>query len=149
MSDLRAPDGATHLEADSQTDATSSRATQHAISPVTPTRATEESLWLTPEVDIYDHEDHYTLLADLPGVHERDVELEFEGETLSLCAKVNRKDPSPMLHREYRVGGFRRRFRLAESVDLDTAAAKLQEGVLSVRLPKSRATRRRQIPING
>ena len=130
-------------------DAANNNEGPHAISPVTPTAGKNETLLLTPEVDIYDHQDHYVLFTDLPGVHERDVELEFEGETLSLVAKVNRKDPTPMLHREYRVGGFRRRFRLGESVDLDNAEAHLKDGVLSVRLPKSRVVKRRQIPISG
>ena len=130
-------------------DVSEERHPSHEVAPVSTSNSSREKLWLTPEVDIYDHPDHYALFVDVPGVHENDVELEFEGETLTLSAAVNRKDPSPMLHREYRIGSFKRRFRLNDTVDLESAEAQLSDGVLSVRLPKARATQRRQIPISS
>ena len=103
---------------------------------------------LTPEVDIYDHQDFVTVVADVPGVHESGLRLLFEGDTLSLDAQIATHSPSPMLHREYRTGNYQRRFRIGENVDMEKITASLVAGVLTVTLPKSQPVRR-QITINA
>ena len=107
----------------------------------------EISLGATPVVDIVDKDDAYKLTAELPGVDEKQVEIGFSNGTLTIEGK---KDEAPedakqdhfVSERHY--GGFHRTFRVPDGVDPDKIEATFRNGVLSVTLPKTAESRRKQ-----
>ena len=105
------------------------------------------SLGATPTVDIVDKDDAYKLTAELPGVDEKQVEIGFSDGTLTIEGK---KDEEPEDARqdhfvsERRFGDFHRTFRVPDGVDPDKIEASFKNGVLSVTLPKTAESRRKQ-----
>lgn len=102
-----------------------------------------------PRVDIVELGEEFRIDAEMPGVAKDDVELHFEKGTLSIRGKVQTpgNSESPYDVREYGVGDFERDFRLGDGIDHELIAAELKDGVLTVRLPKARATLPRKIEI--
>jgi len=110
------------------------------------TRARRASV---PKVDIYETPDAVVLLADLPGVLEKDLHITLENDVLTLEGTAqprNRPGYSPV-HQEYNLGDYRRVFTLATEVDRDKIEATLNAGVLRLVLPKSEPMRARRIPV--
>lgn len=108
---------------------------------MTKTEATEAvtkpvETFATPAVDVYESDEELLLFADLPGVKKGGVKLRFEEDRLFLEARANDD-----------MHVFRRSFALEDRFDADRIEAKLDDGVLSVHLPKSEHARPREIPI--
>lgn len=97
---------------------------------------TEQVRALTPPVDIFESAQELLLLADLPGIGKEDVTLHFEKDRLTLEAK----SPTVRYHREFLV---------SSGVDVDKTEAAVQQGVLTLRLPKAKALQTRQIKVLG
>jgi HSP20 family protein len=109
---------------------------------------TREGTFYVPDVDILDGSDGITLLADLPGVKKENIDIDVRDGVLTLTATV---DPVPErfnpVYREYDIGGFTRRFTLGERVDQGKINAKLDNGVLTLTLPKAEEAKPRKIEI--
>jgi HSP20 family protein len=93
----------------------------------------------TPGVDIVENEKEIVLRADLPGVDEKDIDVQVEDGTLTLKAerKFEKESKDGDYHRVERAyGSFHRSFSLPENVDADNVAATYKKGVLAVTLPK-------------
>ncbi|MBM9577351.1 Hsp20/alpha crystallin family protein [Leptospira sp. 201903070] len=92
---------------------------------------------LTPRVDVYSDDENIYLLADLPGVEEKDVQVQIEKDQLSISGKtVERNIPGELRYSEYRTGEYRRSFTLTEAVEEDKISALYKNGVLNLTLPK-------------
>ncbi|EMF80958.1 CS domain protein [Leptospira weilii serovar Topaz str. LT2116] len=92
---------------------------------------------LTPKVDVYSDEENIYLFADLPGVEEKDVQVELEKDQLTISGKTFEKDISGELrYSEFRTGEYKRTFALAESIEEDHISAIYKNGVLNLTLPK-------------
>ncbi|EMP82702.1 CS domain protein [Leptospira santarosai str. CBC1531] len=92
---------------------------------------------LTPRVDVYSDEKNIYLLADLPGVEEKDVQVQLEKDQLTVSGKTSGKDISGELrYSEFRMGEYKRTFTLAESIEEDQISAVYKNGVLNLTLPK-------------
>ena len=101
-------------------------------------------------IDLYRDGDHYTLNADLPGIDASSVELDVDGQYLTIRAE--RVAPSAegiaWLARENRSNGsFVRRLTLGESVDRENISAKYDAGVLSVTIPVAEKAKARKIEV--
>lgn len=92
-----------------------------------------------PTVDIIDAKDATTLVLDLPGVDEKNVDISVEKNILTI--KGRQADPGfeqkSLVYSEYGTGDYHRTFVLSEDVDKDGIGATLKDGVLRVRLPKA------------
>ena len=101
----------------------------------------------TFKIDIEETEKEYLVEAEMPGVKKDEIDLGIEED--NLCITVNRaeeanKDGKNYVHRERRQTSMSRRVRLADA-NLDEIKAKLEEGVLTVTIPKkdkSQATKK-------
>jgi len=96
----------------------------------------------TFKLDIEETEKEYLIEAELPGVKKEEIGLDVEDD--NLCISVNRteednKDGKNYIHRERRVTSMSRRVRLA-NVNLDEIKAKLDDGILTVTIPKDEKT---------
>lgn len=103
-----------------------------------------------PSVDVFEFEDRYELTADVPGAAKDAVALALEDGVLTLDAPARSRTPesaSPVLT-EYGVGRYHRRFRVGDDVDPERVGASLDDGVLTVTLPKAERSRARRIEIS-
>ncbi|HPF34686.1 MAG TPA: Hsp20/alpha crystallin family protein [Candidatus Krumholzibacteria bacterium] len=105
---------------------------------------------LTPRTDILESDREFLLRLDLPGVAREDVAIELDGETLTIKAELHAEgaDGYTFLRRER--GGdlrFERSFELGRRIDRDGIGAALNDGVLTVSLPKNEQAVARKIEI--
>ena len=102
-----------------------------------------------PQVDVYETDSEFVLVADVPGAAEGDIDLTIEKDVLTLYAKVEEPtyDGFEPRWRGYGVGDWRRSFRLSEAVDRENVDAALKDGVLRVTLPKAKESLRKSIPV--
>ena len=110
---------------------------------------TEVAGW-TPPVDIEETDDSYVIEAELPGVKEKDVDIEHVGSEISVTGEIKERDRKGVLRRQTRrTGRFEYRVRLPEQVDAEKIDANLEGGVLTVRVPKSQRAQRRRIEVKS
>jgi HSP20 family protein len=111
--------------------------------------STDTSGWL-PFVDVEEADDAYVVEVDLPGVRRDDVDIELVGNELSISGEVKEQERKGVLrHQTRRRGRFAYRIVLADQVDAEKVEAKLAEGVLKVRVPKSERAQRRKIEVKA
>jgi HSP20 family protein len=103
-----------------------------------------------PAMDLVEADDHFVLKADLPGLDEKDVSIEVEGDVLTVSGerKEEHERTGEGFHRiERSFGGFRRSLTLPEGVDPESVTASFDKGVLQVRIPKPEERKPRRIAI--
>ena len=104
---------------------------------------------VAPFVDVYETDDDFHLVANMPGVARDDVKLKLEEESLSIFGKVNYND---LKNRKYilnenEIGNYYRKFRISNSVDETKIEARFENGQLTVKLPKHDRIKPRTIEI--
>jgi len=114
--------------------------------------ALSTSVW-HPTVDISEQDDAYEVKADLPGVAKDDIKLKIANNVLSLTGerKSEREDgkQGDTYHRfERSYGSFTRSFSLPSAVDEGKVTANFKDGVLTVKLPKSKSAMPKAIKVN-
>jgi len=105
-----------------------------------------------PAVDIKEEKDRFVILADLPGVDPKDIEVTMESGVLTL--KGERASDKEESHEGYKRverirGTFYRRFSLPDTADADRIEAKGKNGVLEITLPKSEKGQPRKIAVKS
>jgi len=105
--------------------------------------------WM-PAMDLVETDDHFVLRADLPGVSEDDVKIEFEDGTLTVSGE-RRAEHESKDEGYYRVerafGSFSRSLTLPQGIDPAAVGASFDRGVLEVRIPKPEQRKPRRIEI--
>lgn len=114
-----------------------------------PQQAPVRRVLCQPPVDIYEEPDGLVLRADLPGVTKDSLDLVIEDNVLKIFGRASTTfDPEARgVHHEFRMGDFYRSFIFGEEVDPDNIRAELEDGVLTLRLPR-RPTRPRRIELD-
>ena len=95
---------------------------------------------LKPSVEINESNDSFMISADLPGIEKSDIEVKVEENTLILSASrhIDQSDNNEKYHyNERRFGTFSRSFKLPKTVKEEKITAKLDNGVLSIVIPKT------------
>lgn len=103
-----------------------------------------------PPVDLVETPDAFVFRVELAGVARDDIDIEVDQRTLRLrgIKRFTREVDQQRFHRmECGYGRFERRFTLPVDVDTDRVAAKLEEGVLTVRVPKVQSQVVRKVEI--
>lgn len=119
-----------------------------------PERADEEAAtsdWL-PAVDIKEEENAFVIHADVPGVDPKDIEVHMEDGVLSIRGerKFDKEEEKEGYKRVERVrGSFFRRFSLPDTADAENISARVDKGVLELRIPKQERMRPRRITVEG
>jgi HSP20 family protein len=103
----------------------------------------------SPHVDVYETPEETLVVAEIPGVDPAKVELSITGNQLTFRGvKEPGELPEPQLQvRERRFGSFLRQVTVPSDVDFDGTQADVKNGVLTIRLPKRRSAKPRNIPI--
>ena len=104
---------------------------------------------LAPAVDILHDGESYSIVMDLPGVTGNDLKLDLEQGNLTVHATRETYNGKTRLLRQGRHGGgeFQRRFTVGEDVDRDKVSARLEDGILTITLPRRAEDRKRRIEI--
>jgi len=96
-----------------------------------------ERSWVSPAVDVFESEVEYLLVADMPGVQVDELHLDLDGGELTLEGTRGSRS------------GYRRVFRVPDTVDVDKVGAEMAEGVLRVHLPKQERVLPRRIEVQA
>ena len=117
----------------------------------TPAEQTIPGLVFTPEVDIFETDQAITLLADIPGVKPEKLNIDLRDNILTITGDVDRLEAADeeLLVMEYETGRYYRQFTLSEVIDQTKIDAKLNLGVLRLRLPKVAKAAPRKIAITA
>jgi HSP20 family protein len=95
-----------------------------------------------PDIDVVDDKDAIRIVAELPGVDKKDVQVTIEDDYIVINGekKLERRAEEQGAYRVERAfGSFQRVIPLAEGVDTEHAEAKFENGTLTIRLPKTQA----------
>lgn len=104
---------------------------------------------LVPPVDIYDAGEEYVLKAEMPGVEKQDLEITMNNNELEINAAVHGDDgeDSALSYGEFRLFSYHRKFVVDDSVNSSAITAVLENGVLTLTLPKSEKVKPRKIEV--
>jgi len=100
-------------------------------------------------MDLYRDADNYVLSADLPGIDPQSVDVDVDGQLLSIRAErtTPTRDGVRWIARERSAGSYLRRFTLGQGIDTAHISASYDNGVLSVVLPVSEKAKPRKVVV--
>lgn len=104
----------------------------------------------SPRLDVSETDSAIEILADLPGMDKKDISVSLEDDLLVI--KGERKEEKEQKDKQYhtierRTGSFYRALRLPVEVEIDKSEANFKDGVLKLKLPKSRDTKKKAAQI--
>ena len=106
---------------------------------------------VSPRVDVTESAGAYVVEAELPGVTKENVNISVDGKLVTIEAEVkratDRKEGETVVFAERGTEKFSRSFKLAAEVDDSKSVAKLENGILTLTLPKKEALRPKQIAV--
>lgn len=105
--------------------------------------------FVSPVVNIIESKEGYVLEAEMPGVSKDGLEITLEGTELTLVGHRNAPPLSgEVLFRESRDLSYRRVFELDPAIDTTKVSAKMDQGILTLTLPKSEKVKPRKIAVD-
>jgi HSP20 family protein len=109
-------------------------------------RASEQ--FIAPAATVLENADGYTLEVEMPGVSKENLEMWVENNELTILGR--RSMPAvdgTLIHRESRPENLRRTFELDPSIDAEKISAKIEQGVVTLTLPKAEQVKPRKISV--
>lgn len=102
-----------------------------------------------PKSDIYETEEDYNLVMDMPGVDEESIDITLEKNTLTINGFTSVEGPEgySLARAEYEIGDYERSFRLTDQIDRENIEAAYENGVLRLTLPKAEEAKTRKIAV--
>lgn len=102
-------------------------------------------------MDLYRDADHYVLAADLPGIDPGSVDIDVDGQLLTIRAERTLSNSTGVkwLSRERQAGSFLRQLNLGQGIDTERIAASYDNGVLSVTIPVSERAKPRKVEVSS
>jgi len=122
--------------------------TQQEERPVRPQAVNSDRPFVSPNVNIAESKDGYILEADMPGVAKDGLELSLEENTLTIAGRRQPDPSATLLYRESQPVDYRRVFELDPSIDTGKISAHIEQGFLTVTLPKAEKVKPRRITVN-
>ena len=102
-------------------------------------------------VEVSESENAYTIRAEIPGVKKEDIQISIDNDQVAISAEVKNekdaRDGERLLRSERYYGKVQRAFQLGQPVDDNAAAARYNDGILELTLPKKAATSAKRINI--
>ena len=111
----------------------------------------------TPRVDVKEEKGNYQLEMDLPGMSDKDLDIELDRNVLTISSKKEdkkdekkeEKDGAKWLIHERSAMQFTRSFTLPEDVDSDNLSAHVKDGILTVTMPRKALASPKRIAITA
>lgn len=110
---------------------------------------TSRVTYATPLANIRETKDGYVLEAEMPGVGKDGLEVTVENGELAIVGRRSAaSEPGRSVYRESRQADYRRVFELDPSIDSGKITARIEQGVLTLQLPKAESVKPRKIAVN-
>lgn len=103
-------------------------------------------------MDVSENDDEYLVKASLPGIKPEDLDITYEGNTLTIKGEVKeeREEEETRYHlRERRFGRFARSVSLPSNIDQENIEAKYESGILTLHLPKAEEAKPKRISVQS
>ena len=99
--------------------------------------------------DIYETEEALCVVMEMPGVEKKDLNVALESDALRVDGQIDFSKYEGMepVYTEYNVGHYTRSFTLSNKIDQERISAQLEDGVLTLTLPKAKEAQPRRISI--
>ena len=92
-----------------------------------------------PKVNVYEYDDKVGVVAEIPGIDKKNLEVEVEDGIMTIKGSKHGFDEdsdATVLRRELKHSAFERKFTLGDSLDGDNVKANFKDGILSIEIPK-------------
>ncbi|MBN1355009.1 Hsp20/alpha crystallin family protein [bacterium] len=106
-----------------------------------------EERYLRPPVDIYETDDRLTVLCDMPGVKQDDVNVHIDKGVLTIEGRTGLNPEGEAILTEFALANYFRQFELNDQVDPDGIQAQIKHGVLKIDIPKAEQAKPKKIPV--
>ena len=109
----------------------------------------QQEQWATPPASIREDGEGYRLEIEMPGVNKEGLEISIENNELTIIGR--RSMPTvegTVLHREMRPHNFRRIFEIDPSIDAAKISARVEQGLVTLVLPKAEQVKPRKITVS-
>ena len=115
-----------------------------------PQETTVPARFYQPNTDIFEEEGSLTLVMEMPGVQKDNVDITIEKNVLDVEGKIDFSKYQVLepVYTEYNVGHYRRSFSLSSKIDQEKISAELNDGLLTLVLPKAEEAKPRTIKIS-
>ena len=93
-----------------------------------------------PKVNVYEYDDKIGIVAEIPGLSKKQVNIEVEDNVLTITGDKHKSedgDGAKVIRRELKHSSFKRSFQLGDQLDGDSVKAKFEDGILSINIPKT------------
>ena len=105
--------------------------------------------FVAPVATVLETQDGYTLQVEMPGVNKEGLEMWVENNELTIVGRRSLPNvQGTIVHRESRRENFRRAFELDPSIDAGKISAKIEQGVVTLTLPKAEQVKPRKITVS-
>ena len=105
--------------------------------------------FVTPVASVVEDGDAYLLKVEMPGVNKEGLEISVENNELTITGRRDvAQIEGTLIHRESRTEDFRRVFELDPSIDTSKISARIDQGFLTLTLPKAEQVKPRKIAVN-
>jgi len=105
--------------------------------------------YYVPYADIYETDEALSVVMEMPGVERKNINVALENNVLRVDGQIDfsKYDGMEPVYTEYNVGHYSRSFTLSNRIDQDKISAQLEDGVLTLTLPKAKEAQPRRISI--
>ncbi len=105
---------------------------------------------IMPPVDIYETEEGYVVHADMPAVDREHIAVTLDKGELMISGTIDESEYNrdDLKYSEYRLHNYQRRFRVGNDIDGERISAGVEDGVLTIHLPKKEEVKPRKIEIS-
>jgi HSP20 family protein len=105
--------------------------------------------YFVPQADIFETDDALTVIMEMPGVEKKNVSIALENDIVRVEGQIDFGQYHGMepVYTEYNVGHYARGFTLSSKIDRDSISAQLDDGVLTLTLPKVKESVPRRIAV--
>lgn len=105
--------------------------------------------FIVPPASVIEGSDGYTLEVEMPGVNKDGLDISIENNELTIIGRRSlSKIEGTLIHHESRPENFRRTFELDPSIDADKISAKIEQGLVTLTLPKAEHVKPRKITVS-
>lgn len=105
--------------------------------------------FISPVASVVEDGDVYMLNVEMPGVNKEGLEISIENNELTIVGRRSLPQvEGTLVHRESRSENFRRAFELDPSIDTSKISARIDQGVLTLTLPKAEQVKPRKITVS-
>ena len=117
---------------------------------VTKEEKTVPARYYVPNTDLYETQDALTLVMEMPGVEKKDITVGLENDRLRVEGQIDFSKYGGLepVYTEYNVGHYARAFTLSSKIDQENISAQVEDGVLTLTLPKVKEVQPRRITIS-